>query len=48
VAKLISESYPLRGKAAGDAMQLHLSTMSNQAAQDGLTEGDVLRMLDED
>jgi prevent-host-death family protein len=45
VAKLISESYPLRGKAAGDSMQLHFSKMSNQAAEDGLTEGDVLRML---
>lgn len=48
VAKLISETYPLRGKAAGDSMRAHLSKMSNQAAQDGLTEGDVMQMLNEE
>jgi hypothetical protein len=29
-------------------MRRHLSTMSNQAAEDGLTEVDVMRMLNED
>jgi prevent-host-death family protein len=45
VAKLISESYPLRGKEAGDSMHLHLAKMSTQAAVDGLTESDVMQML---
>ena len=48
VAALIGESYPLRGKAAADAMRLHLAKMSNQAAKEGLSEGDVMRMLNED
>lgn len=48
VAALIGESYPLRGKEAGDSMRLHLSKMSNQAAKDGLGEDDVIRMLNED
>ncbi len=47
VAKLISESYPLRGREAADSMQLHLTKMSNQAANDGLTEDDVMHMLNE-
>lgn len=45
VAKLISESHPLRGKEAGDAMRQHLASMSDQAAQEGLTEEDVMRLL---
>jgi prevent-host-death family protein len=48
IAVLISQQYPLRGKEAGDSMRRHLSTMSNQAAEDGLTEVDVMRMLNED
>ena len=47
VAALISGSYPLRGKAAGDSMRQHLATMSNLAAEDGLTSADVTRMLHE-
>ncbi len=47
VAALISESYPLRGKEAADSMRLHLSKMSSQAAKDGLSEDDVMRLLDE-
>ena len=46
VAALIGESYPLRGKEAGDSMRLHLSKMNNQAEKDGLSEADVIRMLD--
>lgn len=48
VAELISENYPLRGKDAGDSMRLHLSKMSNKAAEEGLTEDTVMRMLNED
>jgi hypothetical protein len=48
VAALISENYPLHGKDAGEAMRLHLGKMSNKAADDGLTEDDVMRMLNED
>jgi len=48
VAALISENYPLRGQDAADSMRLHLSTMSDTAAQEGLTEDTVLRMLNED
>ena len=43
VAALISETYPLRGKDAGDSMRLHLSKMSNSAAQEGISEDDVMR-----
>jgi len=48
VAALISENYPLRGKDAADSMRLHLSTMSDTAAQEGLTEDTVMRMLNEE
>lgn len=48
VAKLINETYPLRGKEAGDSMRAHLAKMSNQAGKDGLTEDDVMQMLNDD
>ncbi len=48
VAALISENYPLLGQDAGEAMRLHLGKMSNQAAEEGLTEDGVMRMLNED
>jgi prevent-host-death family protein len=47
VAELISENYALRGKDASDAWHLHLAKMSTQAEQDGLSEEDVARMLNE-
>ena len=47
VAVLISENYPLRGKTGGDSLRRHLAGMSNQAASEGLTEDDVLRVLNE-
>ena len=47
VAKLISENSPLRGKEAADSMQLHLSKMSNQGGEEGLTEEAVMNMLEE-
>jgi hypothetical protein len=45
IAILISESYPLRGKEAGDFMREHLAKMSNQAARDGLSEEEITLML---
>jgi prevent-host-death family protein len=48
VAMLISEQYPLRGTAAGESMRRHLATMSNVAAEEGLTETGVMQMLNED
>ena len=48
VAALISENYPQRGKDAGDSMRLHLSKMSNKAAEEGLTEDTVMPLLNED
>ena len=47
VASLISVNHPLRGKAAEDSMRQHLATMSNLAAEEGLTPADVTRMLKE-
>jgi len=45
VAKFINENYPLRGKEAGDAMRDLLSTFGNKAAEDGLTENDVMQIV---
>jgi hypothetical protein len=47
VATLVSENYPLCGKAAGDSMHQHLAKMSNKAAEEGLTEDDITRLLNE-
>lgn len=47
VAKWISANYPLRGAAAAESMRLHLQAMSPAAQQDGLSEDDVMRMLNE-
>jgi hypothetical protein len=44
VAKIISESYPLRGKEAANALREQFSNMGNQAADDGLSESDVMRL----
>ena len=48
VARLISENYLLRGKDVGNAMRLHLAKMSNKAAEEGLTQVDVTRLLNEE
>ena len=48
VATFISENYPLRGKEAGDSMRATLASMTNLAEKEGLTEEDVMRMLNED
>ena len=47
VATLISQTHPLRGKEAGQAMRAHLASMGNQAGQEGLTEADIARMLND-
>lgn len=47
VAQYISQNFPLRGKEAGAALQSYFATASNKAAEDGLTEGDVMRMLND-
>jgi prevent-host-death family protein len=48
VAKVISKSFPLRGQEAADAVRAHLDGMSNRAAEEGLREEDVTRMLNDD
>jgi prevent-host-death family protein len=48
VATLISQNYPLRGKEAGDSMRQHLAKLNNKASEEGLTEADVTRMLNEE
>jgi prevent-host-death family protein len=48
VAKLISETYPLRGQEASTSMRVHLSKMSNLAAKEGLTEEDIARLLNDE
>ena len=48
VAKFISEGFPLRGQKAAASLKQRLATMSNRAAEDGLTEADVIRMLNDE
>lgn len=48
VAKVISESFPLRGQEAAESVRQHLQAMSNRAAEEGLTEEDVTRMLNDE
>ncbi|MCX7270957.1 MAG: type II toxin-antitoxin system prevent-host-death family antitoxin [Burkholderiales bacterium] len=48
VAALISQNHPLRGQEAGDSMRQHLAKLSNKAAEEGLTEAAVTRMLNEE
>ena len=48
VAMLINQNYPMRGKEAGDSMRQHLAKLSNKAAEEGLTEAAVTRMLNEE
>jgi prevent-host-death family protein len=47
VAKWISEHYPLRGQDASNALGEHFASLGPMASADGLTEADVMRMLDE-
>lgn len=48
VAKVISESFSLRGQEAAASVKAHLAGMSNRAAEEGLTEGDITRMLNDE
>lgn len=48
VAKIISEQYPLQGADAAHAMHTQLASMDNRAAEEGLTEDDVMRILNEE
>ena len=47
VARWLSENYPLRGQEAAESMRKHLASLPNLAAKDGLSEGDVARLLNE-
>lgn len=47
VAQLISAQYPLQGTDAAHAMRTQLASMGNRAAEEGLSEDDVMRMLNE-
>jgi prevent-host-death family protein len=47
VVKFISENFPLRGKNAADALRQQLASMGNRAADEGLTEQDVMRWVDD-
>ena len=47
IAQIISETYPLRGKAAGDAMRSTLAQLGTQAEKEGLTENDIARIINE-
>jgi prevent-host-death family protein len=45
IAKLISETYPLRGQAASEALHASLGKMNAIAAQEGLTEQDIAQII---
>ena len=46
-AKLISQNQALRGEAAQYALQQQLASMSNQAAEEGLTDKQVMQMIND-
>lgn len=48
VAKLISTHAPLRGHEASQALRQHFSDAPNRAAEAGLSEDDVSRLLNEE
>ena len=48
VFKLISTNFPLRGQDAVHAMRSMLDSLPNTAVDEGLTEEDVMRMLNEE
>jgi prevent-host-death family protein len=47
LARMMSQAYPLRGQAAGDALRDTLANMSTLAETEGLDEADITRMLHE-
>lgn len=48
VAKVISQGFPLRGQEAAESLKSHFAGMSNRATEEGLTEEDVARMLNDE
>ena len=48
VATLIAENYPMRGIVAGESMRTHLAKLTDNAAKSGLTEEQVMKMLDDE
>ena len=47
VAQFINKRFPLNGRAASDAWKTHFANASSMAEQTGLTEADVIRMINE-
>lgn len=47
MAKFFSENFPLRGKEAGDALRRYFAGVTSPAEKEGLSEGDVMQMLNE-
>lgn len=47
VAKILSEQFPLRGKEASEALGKFFDSVGSAARDDGLTEEDIIRMLNE-
>lgn len=47
VAKLLSEHFPLRGKEASEALGKFFESVGSAARDDGLTEEDIMNMLNE-
>lgn len=48
MAQFLSKNFPLRGKEAGDALRRLLSQAVAPAEQEGLTEADVMQLLNEE
>ncbi len=47
MAKFFSENFPLRGKEAGDVLRRYFAGVTSPAEKEGLTEVDVMQILDE-
>lgn len=47
MARFVAENFPLRGKEAGDALRRYFSSVVSPAEQQGLTENDVMQLLNE-
>ena len=47
-AKSISENFSLQWQAAANAMRLSLASMPGLAEQEGLTEGDIARIANQE
>lgn len=47
IAKLISETYPLRAQEAGNALRQTFKKIASEAERDGLTELDIGKIIHE-